>query len=139
MAMKNMGILKTTPELWRKLKPLAREMRHEPTIAERHLWLHLRSQQHGFKFRRQHAIDRFIVDFYCSEAQLLVEVDGSIHQYSIEEDAMRQEFLESQGLRVNRFTNDEVLRDGQRVIAAITQALNQTPFPLQGEGVGGGV
>ncbi len=134
--MKNMGIWKTTPELWRKLKPLAREMRHEPTIAERHLWLHLRGQQHGFKFRRQHAIDCFIVDFYCSAAQLVVEVDGAIHHYSVEEDAMRQEFLESQGLRVIRFTNDEVLHDGQNVIKAITEALINAPLSASGEGQG---
>lgn len=58
------------PELWEKLKPLARQMRREPTPAEKLLWQKLRQKQLlGFKFRRQHAIDRFIVDFYCAKAR----------------------------------------------------------------------
>lgn len=100
----------TSPELWQKLKPVARQMRREPTPAEKQLWDKLKNKQLlGFKFRRQHTIDRFIVDFYCGEARLVVEVDGSIHEYTQEEDALRQEFLESLGLRVIRFRNEEVL------------------------------
>ncbi len=61
----------TPPELWEKLKPLARQMRCQPTPAENKLWQRLRNKQIlGFKFRRQHAIDKIIVDLYCNEAQL---------------------------------------------------------------------
>ncbi|MQY72086.1 MAG: DUF559 domain-containing protein, partial [Dehalococcoidia bacterium] len=73
----------TSPCLWEKLKPLAREMRRAPTLAEEVLWQHLRnSQMGGFKFRRQHPIDRFIVDFYCFKIRLVIEVDGPVHQYT---------------------------------------------------------
>jgi very-short-patch-repair endonuclease len=99
----------TSPKLWEKLKPLARQMRHKPTEAEEILWQSLRRRKlSGFKFRRQHGIERFIVDFYCPEAALVVEVDGIIHQYSREEDAIRQAYLESLGLRVLRFSNDAI-------------------------------
>ncbi len=68
----------TAPELWEKLKPLARQMRHVPTPAEDRLWQHIRNRQlKGMKFRRQWAIERFIVDFFCYEANLIIEVDGS--------------------------------------------------------------
>jgi very-short-patch-repair endonuclease len=91
---------KTSPRLWEKIKPLARQMRHEPTPAEDRLWETLRNRQLlGAKFRRQHAIGKFVLDFYCAEAQLVVEVDGPVHQYTTEQDAVRQEFLESLGFR----------------------------------------
>ncbi|MBD2777942.1 endonuclease domain-containing protein [Iningainema tapete] len=121
-------IWKTPPELWQKLKPFARQMRREPTLAEARLWEKLRNKQLlGFKFRRQHAIDRFIVDFYCGEAQLVVEVDGEIHDYTQEQDAIRQEFLESLGLRVVRFRNEEVLNLIDGVLEEIAQTLQPTP------------
>jgi very-short-patch-repair endonuclease len=95
-------------------------MRHQPTPAEEKLWQKLRNKQLlGFKFRRQHSIDRFIVDFYCNEAQLVVEVDGEIHDYTQEEDAIRQEFLESLGLRVVRFRNEAVLSSIDGVLEGI--------------------
>lgn len=110
----------TPPQLWEKLKPLGRQMRHQPTPAEEKLWQKLRNKQLlGFKFRRQHSIDRFIVDFYCNEAQLVVEVDGEIHDYTQEEDAIRQEFLESLGLRVVRFRNEAVLSSIDGVLEGI--------------------
>jgi very-short-patch-repair endonuclease len=112
------------PALWGKLKPLAREMRHEPTKAENCLWQAVRRHQiANAHFRRQHAIERFILDFYCDEAKLVVEVDGEIHQYTKEEDAARQEFLESLDLRVIRFTNQQVLSDLDAVIESIRRAL----------------
>jgi very-short-patch-repair endonuclease len=123
---------KTAPKLWEKLKPLSRQMRREPTQAEKQLWEKLRNKQIlGFKFRRQHAIDRFIVDFYCGEAHLVVEVDGEIHEYTQEEDAIRQEFLQSLGLRVLRFKNEDVLHNIADVLAEIVLWLeNPTPNPL---------
>jgi very-short-patch-repair endonuclease len=120
----------TSPELWIKLKPLAREMRHMPTIGEERLWLRLRNRRlHHAKFRRQHAIDRFIVDFYCAEARLIVEVDGVIHDYTQDEDAIRQEFLESLGLKVIRFTNGEVLQSLNGVVERIGEVLEERMKP----------
>ena len=101
---KRLSAWHTTPDLWERLKPLAREKRHTPTEAEDRLWQMLRRHQlAGLKFRRQHPIERFIVDFHCTEARLVIEVDGPIHHYSREEDAIRQELLEALGLRVVRF------------------------------------
>jgi very-short-patch-repair endonuclease len=120
----------TTPELWEKLKPLARQMRHEPTPAEDALWAKLRNRRlNDTKFRRQHAVYRFIVDFYCAEARLVIEVDGDIHEYTREEDAIRQEFLESLGLRVIRFTNAEVIRQMDGVMEMIGEILTSPSSP----------
>ncbi len=111
-----------SPDLWAKLKPLARQMRHAPTDAENALWQLLRNRQvQGAKFRRQHAIERFIVDFICVEAKVVVEVDGAIHDYSPQEDAIRQEFLESLGLLVLRFSNEDVLHHRAQVVDQIDQ------------------
>ena len=74
---------------------------------------------------RQHVFHRFIVDFYCHEARLVIEVDGAIHEYTQEEDALRQEFLESLGLRVLRFTNGEVLQHTRAVLKRIGEVLIQ--------------
>ncbi len=116
---------RTPPQLWEKLKPLARQMRREPTLAEERLWQSLKGKQLSeFKFRRQHVIDRFIVDFYCRKAWLVVEVDGEIHDYTFEEDAIRQEFLESLGLRVVRFRNEEVLEEIEGVLEEIARWLH---------------
>ncbi len=125
-----------TPAMWDLLKPLARQMRAAPTLAERLLWEHLRDRQvGGLKFRRQHGIERFIVDFYCAEMRLVIEVDGPIHEYTQEEDAVRQQFLESQGLRVLRFTNDEVLNDLPSVLARIEP--HPKSLSVDGEGLEG--
>jgi very-short-patch-repair endonuclease len=121
----------TTPELWQKLKPLAREMRHSPTLAENKLWERLRNRRlNGLKFRRQHAIDRFIVDFYCAEARLVIEVDREIHQYTQAEDALRTEFLESLGLRVIRFENGDVLTQIDGVVEAIGEVVEASSLTL---------
>ncbi|MDF5723437.1 MAG: endonuclease domain-containing protein [Rhizonema sp. PD37] len=104
---------------------MARQMRREPTPAEQKLWQKLRNKQLGFKFRRQHAIDRFIVDFYCGEAELIIEVDGAVHQYTQQEDAIRQEFLESLGLQVVRFRNEDVLDSIDGVLEKIVDWLQR--------------
>jgi very-short-patch-repair endonuclease len=72
----------------------ARELRHPQTPAEQKLWSRLRNRQlNGFKFRRQHPIDRFIIDFYCDEAKLCIEVDGDSHAEQIEYDQARTVYL----------------------------------------------
>lgn len=98
-------------------------MRADPTPAENHLWQRLRRKSLGVKFRRQQVIDRFIVDFYCAEARLIIEVDGIIHEYTQAEDAIRQAFLESLGFRVLRFTNGEVFQQTDGVLEQIGVAV----------------
>ncbi len=121
---------------YRDLKARARTMRKHPTPAEDLLWQQLRRKRFaGFHFRRQHPIVRYIVDFYCAEAKLVVEIDGAVHDRPGQEkyDIERQEFLESLGLRVMRFKNNEVMRGTDNVVKAIADALEATPPHRYGE------
>ena len=116
----------SSPKQWDKLKPLAREMRHEPTAAEAIVWQRIRNRRiGGAKFRRQHSIDGFIVDFVCIEHRLIIEVDGAIHEQAEHKgyDAQRQTWLESRGFRVLRFTNAEVVQSIEAVAEMIGEAL----------------
>jgi very-short-patch-repair endonuclease len=117
----------TSPELWEKLKPLAHEKRSKPTEAEKTLWSYLRKHRlHGLSFRHEHCIGPFIVDFYCKQANLIIEVDGEIHQYQVAEDKVRQEFLESLEYKVLRFTNDMVFGQIEEVLGQIERYLFST-------------
>ncbi len=101
-------------------KANVRDLRREMTDAERLLWRHLRRRQvEGLKFRRQHPLGRFIVDFVCIEAALVIEVDGGQHGERQAQDAARTAWLNRQGYRVLRFWNNEVLND----IDAVRQAI----------------
>ena len=88
----------------------AREMRQPQTPAEATLWHALKNQKTGHKFRRQHPIYRFIIDFYCARPKLLIEIDGESHLQAdqIEYDKARTEYLEEHGYKVIRFTNNDV-------------------------------
>jgi very-short-patch-repair endonuclease len=111
----------TDPTRWKTLKGYARANRKEPTPAEQALWLALRGHQLGYHFRRQHAIEGYIVDFVCLRAWLIVEVDGGIHQEAgqAEYDGGRTHALQECGFLVLRFTNSEVLEELPQVLAAI--------------------
>jgi very-short-patch-repair endonuclease len=115
-------------DIWAKLKPLVRDMRQEPTPAEDLLWQKLRKKQlGGYKFRRQHPIGYFMVDFYCADDRLVIEVDGSIHELQQEYDELREAYIESLGLRVLRFDNAHVIQNMRGVLERIAEAL-ETPF-----------
>ena len=115
-----------SPELWQKLKPLARQMRKEPTAPEAKLWQYLRKEQIcGVKFRRQYTIDRFITDFCSLEVRLIIEVDGPVHEYTHEEDQIRQAFLESLSFEVLRFPNLEVFTNLRAVVDVIEEAVTR--------------
>jgi len=89
----------------------AKALRRRMTPVERHLWQSLRAIRfHGLKFQRQKPIGPYIVDFYCSTVRLVIELDGDAHYYTAKSDAIRQQFLENEGLTVIRFPNFEVLR-----------------------------
>jgi very-short-patch-repair endonuclease len=119
-----------SPELWQQLKPLARQMRREPTAAEHKLWQRIRKEQvRGVKFRRQFAIDRFITDFCSPAIRLIIEVDGDIHEYQREEDAIRQAFLESLGFEVLRFSNEDVLTNIEGVLDVIDGVVERRLTP----------
>jgi very-short-patch-repair endonuclease len=103
----------------------ARNLRQEQTPAEVRLWSALRNRQlAGLKFRRQHPYGQFILDFFCVERQLAVEVDGGVH-LSAEQaarDLERSEFLAQHGVRVLRFTNEEIDRHLPDVLGKIIEA-----------------
>lgn len=101
----------------------AKELRREMTPAEKVLWEELRANKLGVHFRRQQVIQGFIVDFYCHQAGLVVEVDGDIHDLQKEEDERREKVLSALGLRVVRFGNDEVGRDLSAVVGKIKDLL----------------
>lgn len=113
--------------LWKLLGPASKRLRHAPTDVENLLWQSLRRGALGVHFRRQHVIDRFIVDFLCVEAALVIEVDGPIHELQAAEDKVREDRLRAAGYRVLRFFNAEVERDLPRVLDRIRAALNEAP------------
>jgi very-short-patch-repair endonuclease len=94
------------------IKLRSRELRHPLTPAEQKLWGVLRNRRlASYKFRRQHPIGRFIVDFYCAQIRLVIEVDGGVHLAQYEYDTARTKWLESQGYTVIRFLNTDVTRN----------------------------
>ena len=103
----------------------AANLRKEATPAEVKLWGYLRREQMGVKFRRQHALGNYIVDFCCIEKKLIIELDGSQHLDLQEYDEIRTEYLESLGYRVLRFWNNQVMKDINGVIVAIEYALEE--------------
>jgi very-short-patch-repair endonuclease len=124
----------------------ALEMRREPTAAEHELWKRLRGNRlDGYHFRRQQVIDGFVVDFYCHRAGLVVEVDGEVHLTTACYDRERDDVLSRLGLRVLRFTNEQVINDGDEVVRAIRSAIcrseqvSTSPFPCREGGRGDGL
>ncbi|MCH9807510.1 MAG: endonuclease domain-containing protein [Alphaproteobacteria bacterium] len=111
----------------RRFTGRARRLRREQTDAEKKLWRRLRNRQvDGWKFRRQVPHGAYILDFYCIEAKLVIEVDGSQHaDLKVTHDAIRTAELETDGLRVLRFWNAEVLNNIEGVLEAIYLALGQ--------------
>ncbi len=110
---------------------VARELRQHSTDTERVLWRSLRGSRLGVKFRRQHEFGPYILDFYCVEARLSFEVDGSQHAepLALKRDEARARFLESRGLSALRFTGREVFLELPGVLEVISQALVRQPSP----------
>ena len=110
------------------LKHISRRLRREMTESEHALWLHLRRKQMlGVQFYRQKPIGNYVVDFYAPEAKLVIEVDGSQHldaNYA-QNDAQRDLFLATQGLKVLRFTNLQVLKERDAVLEVIHRTLEE--------------
>jgi very-short-patch-repair endonuclease len=99
-------------------------MRHDPMYCEQLLWNELRDRKlGGFKFKREHLIDRYIADFVCVEKKLIVELDGGIHKLKREADGVRDAALQTLGYRVLRITNEELMRDLPATLQTIQHAL----------------
>jgi very-short-patch-repair endonuclease len=113
------------------MKSRARALRRNMTDAERILWRSLRDRKMGgWKFRRQHPIRPFIVDFVCVERRLIIEVDGGQHASKVQADASRSSYLRKKGYKILRFWNNQVLNESEAILDMILAALNDdTPSP----------
>jgi hypothetical protein len=108
----------------REIEQAARHLRQNLTPAEVILWEALRGRQlRGLKFRCQHPIGRFVVDFYCPSLKLIIEIDGGIHAQQQDYDQARTDQFQDFGYSVLRFTNDEVINDLPKVLNQIIQAV----------------
>ncbi len=135
------SIRTTDPETWKKLKEFARENRKENTVAEDILWQQLRDNKLGYKVRRQHVIEDFIIDFAFLNEKLLIEVDGGYHNDQLQKiyDDMRTQVMGELGYEVLRFTNQEVEQNIEKVLSSISIVLKERAPLSLGRGVGGEV
>lgn len=115
-----------SPDRYELLKGFAHENRKFMTEAESVFWNRVKGGALGHKFLRQHIVGDFIVDFLCRDAQLVVEIDGGYHAERTQEwdDTLRQQWLESVGYHVIRFTNNEVLFDIDHTIQVVENCIN---------------
>ncbi len=111
-----------------KLKARRRELRHNLTTAEARLWSHLQGRQlRGSKFRRQHSVGAYVLDFYCPAQHVAVELDGAAHDHenARQHDARRSAFLASLGITVLRFENRDVFENAEGVLLEISRCLDE--------------
>ena len=110
-------------------KDIRRKLRKNEPATERLLWSHLRNRQLlGLKFRRQYGVGNYVIDFYCAETKLGIEIDGNSHfenSVVIVKDKLRQEFIESLGITVYRFTNREVMENIEGVLEVISKFVRE--------------
>jgi very-short-patch-repair endonuclease len=137
---------KDEPRIWARLdrsvatpqRAFARQMRAEPSDAERKLWWHLRHRlkKPDTHFRRQVRIGRYIADFASHGARIVIEVDGGQHATRTDADTERTKILEANGYRVLRFWNNDVLTNIEGVLEEIQRAITTTPTPNPPQGGG---
>ena len=109
--------------------PAARVLRTRETLVEDLLWEELRGRRlAGLKFRRQHPVGAFVVDFCCTECRLAIELDGEIHAEQQDRDAEREAILAAAGYRVIRFPNKPIRENLPEVLAAIKSAAREAPL-----------
>ncbi len=108
-----------------KLKERRRELRKRSTKTEEILWLKIRNNQLGCKFKRQHSIGGYIIDFYCSKRKLIIEIDGATHnsKEAREYDKIRDEYFGELGYKTIRFLNEEIQKDTNNVLSKIKNYL----------------
>ena len=135
----DLGVHTADPRLYGVLKDFAEENRKNPTEAESVLWNTLNAKGVGLKFRRQHIIEDFIVDFFCNEKKLTIELDGGYHRVpeQMKKDEERTARLQELGYTELRFTNEQVLCDIDNVIKEIIQAAQSLPLRGDLEEAGG--
>ncbi len=106
-----------------------RLLRRQQTFVEKIFWMNLRNRQvMGYKFRRQYSVDHFVIDFYCSELKLAIELDGDIHNIPEQKDydQARQKYLEAFGIKFLRIKNDEFLGNPNKTFKRIEEAIKKS-------------
>ena len=119
------------PDSYSTVKQNAKDNRSMMTDAERYLWNYIKNEQIGVRFRRQHIIGDYIVDFICLKQKLIIEVDGGYHNNPTQQqkDRIRQNWLESMGYKVLRFNNNDIFHQIESVITIIKQNISiDLPF-----------
>jgi len=114
---------------------IRKKLRNDITGAEKKLWYHLQNKNlAGYKFRRQYGVGKFILDFFCVKARLGIEIDGDSHfeNGADKKDFQRQKFIESVGIKILRFTNNEVYHNMEEVLNIIAQNLPPPAPPYKG-------
>jgi very-short-patch-repair endonuclease len=107
------------------LKEFAKKLRKNSTLSEVLIWQKIKQKSYGVQFHRQVPMLKYIVDFYCHEIQLVIEIDGSSHDYKYFEDIKRQNAIEKYGVCFLRFTNEEVKKDMFSVELAIREKVEE--------------
>jgi len=102
-----------------------RLLRNNMTYCEKIVWLHLRKKQLGYRFLRQYSVDHFVIDFYCPELKLAVELDGNVHEIPEQRDydRARQKYLEKFGIKFIRITNEEFLGNPNKAFSKIEKRI----------------
>ncbi len=124
---KKPGYITANPYTYPFLKDYRNDLKDHQTGAELVIWQYLRNKKTGHKIRRQQIIGDFIVDFVCLSKKTVIEIDGKIHEFQIEQDQLRTIHLNNMGYEVIRFTNDEVLSSPDHVAEIIKIHLNNRP------------
>ena len=103
----------------------ARKLRNELTDSEVIFWLLLKQHFPNYRFKRQHPVSQYIADFYCHKLKLIIEIDGGIHLSDEvrNNDKLRDEFMQSLGLKIIRFTNDEVCKNGELAVEKLKEII----------------
>jgi ATP-dependent DNA helicase RecG len=109
------GYITANPLSYKSIREYRDELKKNPTVAEKIMWEHFKNKKTGYKIRRQHIIDDFIVDFVCLSKKVVIEIDGKIHLKQKEIDEIRTLRLNELGYEVIRFTNEEVFSNSDLV------------------------
>ncbi|MDQ6842797.1 MAG: endonuclease domain-containing protein [Bacteroidota bacterium] len=105
----------------------AKKLRNEPTPSEVIFWNLLKQHFFGVRFKRQHPISRYIADFYCHKFKLVIEIDGNVHltEQAKNNDKLRDEYMQSLNLKIVRFTNEEVCKNGESVVKKLKELIER--------------
>lgn len=106
-----------------EIKPKRKNLRNASNPQEIKLWNRLKNNQLGFKFRRQHSVDFYILDFYCPKVRLGIELDGSVHNSTTVYDNYRTRYLEAFDIKILRFWNDEIDNNIEKVLDIVKENL----------------